>query len=87
MRQNANIEPITIKRTNDYHNKELNHEITSATSIRQALKNKQDIKKYVPKETYKLLNNDLFFIEDYFPYLKYQILINLDKLNLFQYSR
>ncbi len=84
MRQKTDIEPITIKRTNDYHNIDLNHEITSASSIRLALKNKKKIDKYVPKETYKLLNNNLFFIEDYFPYLKYQILINIDKLSIFQ---
>lgn len=80
---NSNIIPITIKRTNDYNNKDLNDDITSATSIRENIKN-TDIKKYVPDNTYKYLNNKLYFIEDYFPYLKYKILSEIDNLNIYQ---
>ena len=73
--QNANIDPICIKRTNDYNSKELSNGITSATSIRLAIKEKKDISSYVPKYTLKFLN-DIKYLDDYFPLIKYQILSN-----------
>ena len=69
----TNIKPISIKRTNDYLNKELGGEISSGTSIRKALKEGHDVKKYVPLESYKYLNN-VHFIEDYFDLIKYKII-------------
>lgn len=84
IRQKSNITPFCIKRTNDYHNAKLENEITSATSIRKSLKNNGDLKKYVPLETYNKLNSNLSFIEDYYQYLKYQIIINIDSLDKFQ---
>ena len=77
---NSNIKPITIKRDNDYNSKELTDDLTSATSIRENIKN-TDIKKYVPDNVYPYLKNKLYFIEDYFPLLKYKILSedNLDR--------
>ncbi|HHX17019.1 MAG TPA: nucleotidyltransferase [Mollicutes bacterium] len=85
IKQNADIEPITIKRTNDYHDNNINEDITSATSIREAIKNNVEIKNTVPKETYeKLNNNNIFSIDDYFHILKYQILTNIDSLDKFQ---
>lgn len=84
MSQQAMIKPVSIKRINDYHSTEMNNHITSATSIRNALKSKKEVIKLVPPKTYEYLNQNLFYIEDYFPYLKYQILINIDRLNEFQ---
>ena len=81
--QNANIEPITIKRTNDFHGVELNNRITSATSIREGLKNGENVNAFVPKKTYDKLN-DVHFIEDYFELIRYKIITNIDKLNMFQ---
>ena len=74
----ANIMPISIKRTNDYHDKELNDSITSATSIREAINNNIDISNYVPKETIKKINNIDY--NKYFNLIKYKILSdnNLD---------
>ncbi len=70
-----NINPITIKRTNDYH-----HE--GATSIRMAIKNKQDISTIVPKETLDKIIS--FNIEDnYFKLLKYKILSEINILNTY----
>ena len=77
---NSNIVPITIKRDNDYNSKELTDNITSATSIREHIKD-ENIKKYVPSITYKYLQNKLYFIEDYFPLLKYKILSDIDNLD------
>ncbi len=79
---NSKIKPITIKRNTDYNSKVLTDDITSATSIRENIKNK-DIKKYVPKNVYPYLQNKLYFIEDYFPLLKYKILSEIDNLNIY----
>lgn len=68
----SGIIPVSIKRTNDYHNKDLNSSITSASSIRIGIQNKKNINDYVPKITTKYLNN--IFIDQYFPLLKYKIL-------------
>ena len=78
----SNIIPITIERTTDYNNKKLTNNVTSATSIRENIKN-TDIKNYVPKNVYPYLNNKLYFIEDYYPYLKYKILSEIDILNIY----
>lgn len=81
---NSNIIPVTIKRTNDYHDLKLEHEITSATSIRNALRNNIDVKTYVPEITYHYLkSNKLHFIEDYFPFLKYKILSEINNLHIY----
>lgn len=70
-----------IKRTNDYHELKLK-KISSATSIREALTKGIDIKDFVPKESYKSLN-DLHFLDDYFDLLKYKI-ISTDDLSVYQ---
>lgn len=82
--QRANIEPICIKRTNDFHSTKLKNRITSATSIREAIKNNKNVKKYVPKATYKYLKKGTHLIENYFPYLKYKIISEVNNLNIYQ---
>ncbi len=71
----SNIQPITISRTNNYHE--------SATNIRNSLINKKNIKDNVPIESYNLLKNkDLSkFKENIFKLLKYKIdsVNNLDE--------
>ena len=81
IKNNYNIEPILIKRINNYHNNNL-EELPSAKSIRVALKDKKDIKKYVPKSTLSRLNN-LHFIDDYYNLLKYKIITDTN-LNNYQ---
>ena len=61
-----------IKRTNDYHSLELNN-VSSGTSIRNALLNNLDISNCVPKVSLDSLNN-LHFFDDYFDLLKYKII-------------
>lgn len=78
---NYKIIPETIKRTSDYHDSSLN-EHSSATAIRNALKEEKDITNYVPEITKKYLNN-LHFIEDYFQLLKYKIITEKD-LSIYQ---
>ena len=83
IKQKANITVETIKRTNDFNSKKLTGKITSASSIREALKNKKNVKKYVPRITYKYLK-DLHFNEDYFNLLKYKIISEIDNLGIYQ---
>lgn len=72
IKNNYKIKPISIQRTNDFHSKELENNIVSATAIREALDNNKDISSYVPKEVSKLLKNRSNI--NYFPYLKYKII-------------
>ncbi len=81
IRNKYDIEPISIKRTNDYNSKELTGNIDSATAIREALMNNKDISKSVPKEVPKLINK--FDKDKYFNYLKYKILSDKD-LSIYQ---
>ena len=79
---NYSIKPVTIKRTTNYNSKEIEGKITSATSVRELIKNNKDFKKYVPTYSYKYLNNTIF-LDDYFDYLKYKI-ISSDDLTIYQ---
>jgi len=73
-----NIKYETIKRLDNYHDIELNENYTSsASSIREALKNNKDIKKHVPSDTLDYFN-ELHFIDDYFDILKYKIITEED---------
>lgn len=82
-KQMANIKPVCIKRTNDFHSLKLDNEIVSATSIRNALKENEDVKKYVPTIVYDYLQKELSFTEDYFDLLKYKIISDLNILNIY----
>ena len=85
IKQKAPIKVETIKRTNDFHNKELTNSITSATSIREGLKNYNDISKFVPKETNKYINNNYnMYINNYFKYLKYKIISETKDISKYQ---
>lgn len=75
------IEPITIKRTNDYNSKEIEGIITSATSIREALKNNKDISSTLPKES---LDSIIKYDDNkYFEILRYKIISDKD-LSIYQ---
>lgn len=80
----SNMNPMCIKRTNDYHSENLDSDIVSATSIRKALKKNIDINTFVPGYSHKFLINNLHFIDDYFDILKYKILTEIDNLNIYQ---
>ncbi len=69
-----NIKAHTIKRENNYHDKTLQDNISSATSIREALLKKEDITNQVPSFVLPYLKKERKTINDYFPYLKYKIL-------------
>lgn len=71
---NSKIKPISIKRTNNYHEEEILSNIASATSIRKNIKNKNIIKNALPEKSLKLIKD--ISINDYFKYLKYEITTN-----------
>ena len=74
----SKIKPISIKRTNNYNDTNVNDKITSASSIRKNISNKELIINTLPKKSYDLINNINY--DDFFKYLKYEILTN-DNLN------
>ena len=82
IKNNYNIKPITIQRTNDYHNLKVKGKIVSASAIRNLISNKKNIKKYVPTLTYKLINKNNFS-EKLFNLLKYKIISTKD-LSIYQ---
>ena len=72
------IEPICIKRTNDYHDNISNEDIISASNIRTKLKDNQDINKYIPEGRINTVNYDLLF-----NLLKHKILTD-DDLSIYE---
>lgn len=83
LKNNYKIKAETIKRENNFHSKNLSS-LCSATAIRKALKEKKDIKDYVPDFVYPYLKDDLHFQEQYFPFLKYKVITetNLENYHL-----
>ena len=73
---NPNIKVETIKRTNEYHDIELDSSIVSASNIRERLRNKEDISKYLPEEVLKKINN--ISNDDVYNLLKFKILTDKD---------
>ena len=84
IRTNSNIIPVSIKRTNDFHSIQSDNEFMSATGIRKLLKDGKDICKYVPSETINILRNHIYNQDDYYKLLKYQIILNENKLSTYQ---
>lgn len=77
---NYNIEVFNIKRTNSYHDLDLDNKIVSASNIRNKLLENKNIKDKVSKETYDILKNKSLE-NKYFEFLKYKIIseTNLEK--------
>ncbi len=84
-KQYCHIEAHCLKRINDYHDVKLSPDtnITSATSIRKALKDQINIETYVPHEVLQYLQTELHFIDDYLPFLKYKLATSQD-LSIYQ---
>ncbi len=66
-KNNYNITPVSIKRTNEYHDLKKNDGIISASNIRNKIKNNVDVKEFVP-----IVNE--YHYNDYFNLLKMSIL-------------
>ena len=78
---NNNINVIGIKRTNDYHSKEVNSNIVNASLIREYLRDNKNINNFIPSYDTSVLYN--VSINDFFLLLKYQIVNNIDNLDEF----
>lgn len=69
---NSSIKPITIKRTNCYHNLETSGKISSATSIRKLINDNENIEEFVPTQTLKYIKN--INLDNFYPIIKYKIM-------------
>lgn len=78
---NKDIKVINIKRTNDYHSKEVNSNIVNASLIREYLRDNKNINNFIPSYDTSILYN--VSISDFFLLLKYQIVNNIDNLDKF----
>lgn len=84
IKEKSNIIPVTIPRTNNYHDLDLNkNNISSASSIRNSYRSNNNWQSQVPKETVKAMKNSKFLLENYFSILKYKILTS-DNLSKYQ---
>lgn len=83
LKQDAKITPVSIQRTNSFHEEEINQAISSATSIRLALKTEQDFSKAVPDIVYLQLKKEFADQDNYFPFLKYKI-VSQNNLSIYQ---
>lgn len=78
LKNKYNMEAISIKRTNDYHDIKSNEEIISASNIRDKIKKNINISPYLPNTEYiNNINEDLLF-----NLLKYKI-ISCDDLSIY----
>ena len=76
IKNNYNITPITIKRTNDYHDTKSNSNIISASNIRSKLEENIEISNFVPNSVINCLN--VVDKEKLFSLLKYKIITDDD---------
>lgn len=72
-----NIKPITIKRTNGYHDLNTNSNIVSASAIRNLLDNNKDISDFIPSYVLPYINH-LNIKDKLFTLLKYKIISDHD---------
>ncbi|MBE6054928.1 MAG: nucleotidyltransferase [Clostridium sartagoforme] len=95
LKSNSNIVPLTMKREGSkYNDRSLNNIFSSATSIRENLKDTSDLKffkSHIPTASLeildKLIKSDypLIFAEDMYAYIKYRLLTNsINFNNLFE---
>lgn len=78
IKNSYDITPVTIKRTNNYHGNN-DGDLLSASEIRERLEKKENIEKYIDFDKNLLYKNT-----DYFLFLKYQIINNMNSLDKFQ---
>ncbi|MDU1313486.1 nucleotidyltransferase [Clostridium septicum] len=91
IRLNSNINPLTLTRVGGtYNDKTLNNDFSSATSIRESIKNSgslNDIKSSMPYKSYEILKNlkdnnyEFVFEEKMFNLIKYKLISNCVKFN------
>ncbi len=82
LRNKCKIKPVSIKRTTDYHNKDINKKILNASLIRDMYINNKNITEFIPKNTEKYLYPNLSNKKLY-NLLKYKIITTKD-LSIYQ---
>lgn len=80
IKNNYQITPVSIKRSNDYHGNSIESNIISANLIRKMLQEGSDITSYVPNITNNYLYHNVT-INNAFNLLKYKIINEIDNLN------
>ena len=82
IKNNYPIQPFSLQRTNSFHSLDTHSSILSASSIRHALKNHQDVAYSTPM--YHELKENAVFMGDYFDLLQYAVLTspNLENIHL-----
>ena len=79
IRQKLTMEPLAIKRTNNYHDMSLNNKIISGSAIRCLIREDKDVSRYVVGScNYYNKDRNIFF-----NMLKYQIINNINSLDKF----
>lgn len=73
LRSNSSIKPVCIKRTNDFHSKNIDSKIISATACRELLNNNKSIDEFIPSFSTPYYK-ELYTIDKYYNFLKYKIL-------------
>ena len=68
----SKIEPVSIKRTSDYHSNDLSN-ICSASALRDAIRKNIDISDYVPNDSLTSINSNLF-VDNLYSFLQYKIM-------------
>ena len=91
LRLNSNITPSTLKREgSNYNDKNLSNSFSSATAIRELLKNKNSLEKLkniIPEESYKIFSKlqdedyPFVFDDDMFKFIRYKIQTNCINFN------
>ena len=82
IKNNYNITPTTIKRTNNYHSLKISGKVISASAIRNLIEEKKSFKKYVPKFAYQFIDK-YDHSDKLFELLKYKI-ISTNDLSIYQ---
>ena len=82
LRNNYNITPVSIQRTNNYHSNTITTNIVNASLLRKLINENKNIEEYTPKNTSNYIQTNLSN-ESFFPYLKYKILTTKD-LSIYQ---
>lgn len=80
IKNNYDIEPISIKRTNGYHDLMTDNNIASATQIRKMISNNDDISKFIPFSEKGFIYDNIDYDLAY-KLLKYNIINNKDSLS------
>jgi len=82
IKNNYQITPVAIQRTNDYHSKEIKNNIINATLIREKHLKNEDITPYIPKNTNNLYYQNIS-INNAYKLIIYNIINNKNNLNTY----